>query len=314
MVVGVVTRAAASSLLLVAAGCAGGSSPSDGFGLQRFASQPAVSFSGARRSGEKRGTTPYAYACDGVQTCYVYDNKGKATSTASGLSHPGATSTDPQGNWYITNPGTQSVLEYSPGGVTLEKTLADPNETPVDVAISTTTATVAVMNATNSISIYVSGATSPTRMLAASGAFPLAIAVDGKGNCYLAEDLNFTGFLERFDGCAGSPRMVGPKTGIHYVSLAFDGHDNLYFSETGEEPSMVDRCRGVVDCHPIWMPQTQKPGPMRFNARFGQLVVGDDLGPIYTLGATKPHRVEQFAAPNPSGQVMGVAYAVGPSY
>ncbi len=310
-----VTLLIAGSFLVSTAGCGGGSSPIPGPNSSRAAeSQSSAGLPASTLPAARAGTTAYAYSCDGVQTCYVYDGHGHPIGSVTGLSHPSGTATDPQGNWYIANPGAQTVLEYSAGGETLENTLNDAGETPLGVAISTTTSTIAVMNASNSVSVYVSGATTPTRMLQPSGAFPLAIAVDTKGNCYLADDVSFSGFLEKFDACAGSPSRVGPKVGIHYNGMAFDGHDNLYFSEMSPSSAAVEQCHGLKNCRPIWVPQYQQPGPIGFNAKFGRLIVGDYLGPIYTLVAKRGHRVKRFAAPNPSSQINGVTFAVGPTY
>ncbi len=235
--------------------------------------------------------------------------------TLSGLSNPTGTATDPSGNWYVVASGAGSVLEYSAGGGTLEKTLKDPGKTPFDVAISTLTKTIAVGNVDNSISVYVCGATTPTRTLKDPGAVHTsAMAVDRKGNCYIAyytDQSSGIGVIDRFAGCSGSPKRVGPKD--YFYAIAFDGRGNLYYSEFGYSSGAVFQCRQLVHCQYIYVPIYGVPSPMRFNGTFGKLIFANFTA-IATIEAKDPHKVTSFATIPGSNEVAGITFAVGPSY
>ncbi len=75
-------------------------------------------------------------------------------------------------------------------------TLQDAGNTPVDVAVSESTSTVAVANASGpsgsaTVSVYRNGATTPTSTLTdPSAATGLGVAFDDGGNCYLLYDTN----------------------------------------------------------------------------------------------------------------------------
>jgi hypothetical protein len=260
-------------------------------------------------------TAPYAYGCDGAATCYVFNGRGKVLGTLSGLSNPTGTATDPSGNWYVVASGAGTVLEYSAGGGTLEKTLKDPGKTPFDLAISTSTKTVAVGNVDNTISVYVGGATTPTRILKDPGAIHTsAMAVDRKGNCYIAYysyQSSGIGVIDRFAGCSGSPARVGPQD--YFYAIAFDGRNNLYYSEFGYSSGALFKCQRLAHCKLIYSPMYGVPSPMRFNGTFGKLIYGN-LNAIATMQVRGSQGPKPFATIPGSNEVAGITFAVGPSY
>jgi hypothetical protein len=260
-------------------------------------------------------TAPYVYACDGAATCYVFNGRGKVIGTVTGLSGPTGTATDPSGNWYIADTGAGTVLEYSPGGGTLEKTLIDTGESPFDVAVSTSTKTVAVVNGDNSISVYVGGAKTPTRILRDPGALHTsAMTVDRHGNCYIAyytDQSSGIGVIDKFAGCSGTPARVGPMD--YFYAMAFDGRNNLYYSEFGYSSGALFKCQRLAHCQIFYSPMYGVPSPMRFNRTFGKLIYGN-LNAIATMQVRGSQGPKPFATIPGSNEVAGVTFAVGPSY
>ncbi len=292
--------------ILVATGCTTASAPSL---PQKYALLAGIGFA---------TQMPYAYACDGDQACYSFDAGGHVTGTLGGLKTPTATTTDAAGNWYIVNYGTKTVLEYSPGGGSLEKTLTDPGQTPVDVAVSSSTQTVAVAN-DSSVSVYVGGATSPTRVLTDDRlANTSAVAFDNAGNCYISATLTSFEYIDKFTGCTGKPKRTGVLA-PYISSLAFDRHDNLYFGYTGVSGSneFIYRCKKARNrtCHRL--ATFGFVGTIRFNGAQTLLMVVEESGDapfaLYTL-STGGVKTGFAKRPSPSSPFYGAAFATGPAY
>lgn len=259
----------------------------------------------------------YAYACTPTaNACYVFNSNGTLIKTVSrGLNMPQGTTTDPQGNWYVANSGAATVVEFSVGGRSVQRTLRDPGQVPVDIALSVSTNTVAVANAYTtrgvkpSVSVYAIGKTTPKAILFAGGAAQkaLSVAFDRRGNCYLAVQEASGRFVMEFIGCAGDPKMVGPVGPIN--GITFGGADNLYYTFNGGSGGSIFRCTGVQRCSEF-TPGFVNPSSLRFNGTFTALLVSDEangqLDRVSLQGVVKP-----FASVN---MPQGATFATGPAY
>jgi DNA-binding beta-propeller fold protein YncE len=305
-----------ASSAVYASGCAGTTAPAL---PASYAVPAAAAVRGAGQAtnayllDREVSTTPYAYGCDGVATCDIFNKFGHIIGSIALPYPPGGTATDAAGNWYIVEPEARTILEYSAAGGTLENTLQDPGQVPYDVAISEATNTVAVGNASNSISVYVGGATTPTRILEdPQRERTLAMTVDAKGSCYTAYDIGSgseIGVIDKFDGCSGKPHRVGPED--YFQGIAFDGAGNLYYSEIGASSGAVFKCKHVtIECDGIYEPIYALPTVIRFNARFSTLIVVEAFGPpVVLLGSKGSHKVKPFTTQTEST----VTFAVGPA-
>jgi hypothetical protein len=211
-----------------------------GHGTASFSAQPAL---------RPARTKSYVYTCQNgtLFQCLVYDLHGKVVNTIStGIESPLGIATDVAGNVYIANNFADNVPEYGPGGSPLIATLDDSGNGPVDVAVSN--GVVAVANQTN-VTVYVDGATEPTRTLAIPNVLEASgMAFDSKGNCYVAFVKDTLGTaIDEYAGCAGSATELEVNSGTPY-NIAFDRSDNLYFSDMGPDTQGVYVCKGVLKC------------------------------------------------------------------
>jgi hypothetical protein len=302
-------------LILGAAGCGTATSTVPAVGAGRAATDTMALSRGSSTDAAGFGPAAavFAYSCDG--TCNVYNARGKVIKTVStGLNHAMGTATDSTGNWYVANSGASTIVEYSAGGGSVLNTLSDGGRAPVDVAISESTNTIAVANASpragkGAVSVYTIGATKPRAVLSDPNAVKgLSVAFDDRGNCYYAYSSGSVGAIDEFVRCSGSPHSTGVVDFIN--GIAFDGANNLYYSfqSTGTGNGGVNKCSGVAHCQ-LLSAAFGDPTAVRFNHRFSKLLVADiATSEIWTLtpqGVAKP-----FA----SASAQGVAFATGPRY
>jgi hypothetical protein len=103
----------------------------------------------------------------GTDDVYAYSLSGKLVATITGFSEPQGLGADLQGNIYVANTGDSNILIYKDDYATLEKTLNDPGQYPVDAAYDPTSQVTAVTNIIStsdgpgSVSMYARGSTSP---------------------------------------------------------------------------------------------------------------------------------------------------------
>jgi hypothetical protein len=93
---------------------------------------------------------------------------GALYQTLTGFALPGGECKDPSNNVYVTDTGSNTIVEYAHGNPTPIAVLSDPGQLPVACAVKTTPLyTVAVANIATtsgppgSVSVYLSNATSP---------------------------------------------------------------------------------------------------------------------------------------------------------
>jgi sugar lactone lactonase YvrE len=171
----------------------------------------------------------YVYTCQNgtLFQCLVYDLHGKVVNTiGDGIESPIGIATDVAGNVYVANEFADDVTEYAPGGSGLIATLDNAGNVPIDVVASD--GVVAVANL-NSVTVFVGGATEPTRTLVIPNVLQASgVAFDSKGNCYVAFVKDTTGTaIDEYDGCNGAANQFDVKSGTPY-NIAFDRSDNLY--------------------------------------------------------------------------------------
>lgn len=191
-------------------------------------------------------TSAFAYSCQTkASDCTVYDQNGKIIGAlTSGIANPEGITVDSKGNLFIANGGASNVLEYARGGITLIKTLADPNQSPREVAVAPS-GTVAVSGngisgsgPATSVSVYVGGATTPSYFLNDSSAVAgTGITFDRSGNCYWSIITSTGGTqIDEFTGCSGSAQNLGisPSPGSVVIgtgaagSLAYMSNNRIY--------------------------------------------------------------------------------------
>ncbi len=128
---------------------------------------------------------------DGTNDVYIFTMPAMALKgTITGLSEPQGMCADKSGNIWITNTGTQQVLQYSRTG-TLLNTLSDAGGFPVGCAINKATGDLAVTNIFNSsgngtVAIYTNASGTPTQYSNPSQTENFFDAYDGSGNLYVS--------------------------------------------------------------------------------------------------------------------------------
>lgn len=163
----------------------------------------------------------------------IYKQKGTNQSPigqiTSGLSGVDGLATDLQKNLYACNFGNGTVTVYAPGGTTPSKTLTGAGS-PIDAVVAKD-GTVYVSNfnsGTNgAVYGYQNGSTTPTETVVTFGAgsFPEGLAIDSKGNLYIAFNTNDGEVLK---WTPGDPSTVNLGIHVGYVGgLTTDKNDNL---------------------------------------------------------------------------------------
>ena len=262
----------------------------------------------------------YAYACDSDNACYAYDAGGNVLRKITrGVAGPQGIATDSKGHLFVTNYAKGTTVEYAPGGGKILNTMRDLRNSPVAVAVSESTSTVAVANTygTNSasVSVYVSGAKTPTRVLSDSGISKgYDIAFDHKGNCYLmGYSAAFSGnnTIDEFAGCTGEPQSTGVIGLLN--GLAFDGSDNLYFSQQGISYSAIWNCTGLTHCLPDVDSYLGDLGTMNFDKPSKTLIVSNYSSIDTVVVDGSESKLLPFASLG-NNEVTGVAFSRGPAY
>lgn len=175
----------------------------------------------------------------------------------SGFSAPMGTVATPGDLWYVANSGDSDILVYNTtrtGPKSLEATLSDEHEVPVNVAVNPTRQIVAVSNGSTtasdagSLSIYLNGAEKPSRTLTYQSD-PIqgqGVAIDPSGNCYWSfnDSRTLTGSIVKFAGCNGSGTLL--ETALFKAGgMAFDKSGNLYYVD---QLAGIYKCQGSSSC------------------------------------------------------------------
>jgi hypothetical protein len=306
--------------LLVALGCCGSvACAATSGGLPGANAADGTNAILARPAVRPARTKSYVYTCQNgtLFQCLVYDLHGKVVDTiADGIESPLGIATDVDGNVYVANNFADNVPEFGPGGSPPIATLDDSGNGPVDVAVSH--GVVAVANQTNA-TVYVNGATEPTRTLAIPNLLQASgVAFDSKGNCYVAFVKDTLGTaIDEFAGCDGSANELEVNSGTPY-NIAFDKSDNLYFTDMGPDTEGVYVCKGVLKCHVTYQ-QFGGVYDLTFDSKFKTLYVsttgsssGDEIAAIDIATGQIVHTYTKGLSP--SNPPLGVAIGPGAPY
>ena len=260
------------------------------------------------------------YSCQAVESiCDVFTLNGQiigSLSSTNGLNGPQGTRADPSGNWYIANAMDHNILEFSAKGKALLGTLKDKGALPVDVAVGGNVVGVANQSGPGqtsaSVSVYVNGATKPTRHLTdPAAAQGVGIAFDSHGNCFWSYALsNAQGRIDEFQGCAGAPQTLDITTGLA-GGLAFDGQDNLYYIDA---TFGVYSCSGITMCGARFTSGFSHPLYLNFNKTRADLWISDlGTSTIREIDLATGTTVHSFGF-SPSNPPFGVATGPGPKF
>jgi len=128
---------------------------------------------------------------DGTNDINMYSMPGMVLrGTLTGFSEPQGMCTDASGNIWITNTGTESVIQVSRTGATLN-TLSDPGEFPVGCAVNRANGDLAVTNiiattgGTGSVSVYANATGTPTKFTDPSVSEFFFPTYDNAGNLFV---------------------------------------------------------------------------------------------------------------------------------
>ncbi|HYL27434.1 MAG TPA: hypothetical protein VEW74_06325 [Candidatus Nitrosotalea sp.] len=314
-------------------GCGGGS---PGLISQPSSGNPALGDSIViKRDAQHYGNDIFVYSAQFYgNDATVYKRSGFVLTPYltfyAGFSMPGGTVTTPNGYWYIANGGDADTLVYKTtknGPVPLlSDTLTDYGQFPVNVDATPSRQLVAVSNEgtasmAGSVSVYLNGATSPSRILA-YGSDVLqgeGVAVDHQGNCYWSfNDLTKQngGSIVEFAACNGGGTLL--ISGLTNAGgIVFDQSDNLIY---------VDQATGIWECQKTSAPSCANvvavdnkvlfhPTNINFDHKDKSLWVADEQGYIdaYMLpkGNGKNKKAKLEMQNSALGQPFGVAPAPG---
>jgi NHL repeat len=118
---------------------------------------------------------------------YVYTYSGKQMGFLSGFSEPNGLCSDPQGDVYVTDEGTDLIYEYARDGTLPINVIDDSGEYPISCAVDPLTGDLAVTNARNpNVLIYPPGTfTVPTAYTASNMEGYAYCGYDSAGNLYV---------------------------------------------------------------------------------------------------------------------------------
>lgn len=130
--------------------------------------------------------------------------RGKHVGTIKGLSDPGGLCTDRAGNVFVTDAGTQHIVEYQQGGSTPIRRIRDNGYGPNGCAINPRNGDLAVAN-------YCAGAREVSGECA--GGHPVAVTV--------------------FKRAGGAPHVYSNAAFEHFFFCGYDPHGNLFVDGLG---------------------------------------------------------------------------------
>ena len=239
--------------------------------------------------------------------------------------NPDGTFATTAGLWYVAERSNNVVAVYkststAPSGPIA--TLTASSDVPTDVAVNTAHGIVAVANVYtdsggNNVSVYVNGATSPTRTLqffgpGSTGGFGAGIATDSAGNCYysVSNVQHKVFYVVEFAACNGAGTIVYTSTANDTPGgLALDGSNNLYFVDVTSQS--IYRCTGTSSCHVIAKGFTAI-STVRFDKGWRHLWTTDvSTEYLYAMNPSTGHIITKTR-----GGFFGnsIALAPGPSY
>lgn len=178
------------------------------------------------------------YACTYASSfCEWFQlNRSAVQGQITGLTYPQGLGVDRSGNVWVANTGASNVLVFAKGGTSVIKTLDDPGQFPVDVAIdSDGTAYVANISTTSytsgSVSVYAPGATSPTRALTDPNfGQVISVAVDENHRVIVCYDGVNAGQCDEFPKAQGSG--ITKIAGLFFAGgVAFDAAEDVVVSD-----------------------------------------------------------------------------------
>lgn len=271
--------------------------------------------------GQPDAVKHFVYTCQNAinYVCNVFGPHGALLRTITdSLNDPMGAVADPDGHLFIANQNARTILEFGRGGTTLLTTYHDSPNAPEDVAVRGNL--LAVANLRN-VSVFEKGRKKPVRTLTIPNNLQAsAVAFDSKGNCYVAfvkDDLTGSA-VDRYANCKGTAHEIDPASGTPY-GIAFDGNDNLYFTDLGPDTQGVYKCVGTNGCA-LAYGQFFGPIYLNFNLGFRDLFVsalGTSSGgfEVAEIDVATGQIVQTFTAGfNPSNPPIGVAPAPGARY
>lgn len=271
----------------------------------------------ARNAREAPLLQRVVYACENGTRfrCLVYDSRGRLLrSIVEGIDSPVAAEADPSGRLYVANEYSDTVTVYERAGLTHVATLDTSPYVPVDVAVHGSSVAVAGLR---EIAVFVDGVRK--RTLQIPGVLQASsVAFDSAGNCYVAFVKNtFGSAVDSFDGCRGQAHEHEIDSGTPYA-IAFDSHDNLYFTDVGPDTEGLYACKGLAGCV-LRDGRFLNALHLNFSSGFRHLVLGAQTSSgraaVFEVdvksGAIVRTIVRGF---NPSNPPLGVALAPGPQY
>jgi sugar lactone lactonase YvrE len=193
---------------------------------------------------------PDALAFDGAGDLYVA-NAGANTVTVyaagtssvlrtidRGVNDPEALAFDDTGDLYVANAGANTVTIYAPGTSSVLRTISNGINVPDALAFSKA-GDLQVGNvfgggySAGTVTSYAPGREKPRRTLP-QGSAPVALALDGSGNLYVANDSPPCCYENWVTVYSPSEKLLRTINLVHHPdALAFDGSGNLYVADNG---------------------------------------------------------------------------------
>ena len=234
------------------------------------------------------------------------------------ISSPAGSVATPNGFWYVANGGDSNVLVYrtrakGPRGPVA--TLGDAGQRPIDVAVTSDRQLVAVSNAettgsgSGSVSVYVDGATEPTRTLSygTDTIGGMGIAIDGRGNCYWSFNDFTSGVasIVMFAHCAGTGTVVVPSM-TRAAGLAFNPRGDLFYIDAAS----IYKCRHTAGCT-LFSTGYSRPAMMNFDASGRHIWVADEAGQIDAVSPSTGGIELEVLTGGPANGPFGIAPVPG---
>ena len=169
-----------------------------------------------------------ANAAANTVTVYAPDSDSVLQTIAQGVNDPKALAFDGTGDLYVANTGANTVTVYAPGSNSLLRTISQGVNAP-DALQFGRAGDLQVGNvygggySAGTVTAYAPGSGKPKRTLP-QGSAPVALALDGSGNLYVANDAPPCCYQNWVTVYSPSKKLLRTINLVHHPdALAFDG-------------------------------------------------------------------------------------------
>jgi len=283
---------------------------------------PGTPYHGKNWAAPDTRTSHLVYVCEfNAGVCNWYRSGHNVVAGQIAASYPNGICDDKNNDVYIPDGGTNHIFVYAKGSTTLIRDLDNTSQgQPSACAVAADGTVYAANVAADTISVYATGATTPTRVITdaaaqSSGGFVLGIAVDERRLLAVSWS-NFAGIggVDEFPNARGTG-VTKISSADALASVIFDNAENLVVNDQSSGTSNVYNGNSFAQCNSIsaggdpvfaWLDTTN--GDILESDQVNGVVLEETFGDCSGGGALEAKYTAGLSA---SGGVEGVMFDPG---